>query len=196
MNQRKSKISRKTTETSVELQLNIDGNGKSNISTGVGFFDHMLDLFTKHSNFDLEIEAIGDLHVDAHHTVEDVGICLGLALKEALGDKKGIYRYANVSLPMQETLANIAVDLSGRIALVYNVDFHCTEIGKFDIQLIEEFFESFTANCGFNLHINVPYGTNSHHIAEAIFKGVARALRNAVKIDENSDDVPSTKGVL
>jgi len=196
MKQRKSKILRKTTETNVELHLNIDGEGKSKISTGVGFLDHMLDLFAKHGNFDLNINAKGDQHIDDHHTVEDVGICLGQALKDSLGDKKGICRFADVSLPMQEALANIAVDLSGRIALVYNVEYNCAIIGKFDVQLIEEVFEAFTSNCGFNLHINVPYGTNAHHIAEAIFKGVARALNKAVKINKDCKDVPSTKGML
>lgn len=196
LKQRKSKILRKTTETSVELHLNIDGSGKSKISTGVGFFDHMLDLFAKHAQFDLEVAAKGDLHVDDHHTVEDVGICMGQALKDSLGLKKGIYRFADVSIPMQETLANIAIDLSGRIALVYNVDFKTTTIGNFQVELIEEFFEAFSANCGFNMHINVPYGTNSHHIAEAIFKGVARAMGRAVTVDVDNKDVPSTKGML
>ncbi|MGR3218238.1 MAG: imidazoleglycerol-phosphate dehydratase HisB [Candidatus Anammoxibacter sp.] len=196
MKQRESKVERKTTETDVELSLNIDGEGGSNISTGIGFFDHMLDLFAKHANFDLTIKATGDLHIDGHHTVEDVGICLGQALKESLSDKKGINRFANVSLPMQETLANIAVDLSGRVAFVYNVQFNVSKVGEFDIELIEEFLEALTSNAGFNLHVNVPYGDNSHHIAEAIFKGLARALGKAVMINAKTKSVPSTKGIL
>ena len=196
MKQRKSQIARKTTETDIDLSLNIDGEGESNISTGVGFFDHMLDLFAKHANFDLTIKATGDLHIDGHHTVEDVGICLGQALKESLSDKKGINRFANVSLPMQETLANIAIDLSGRVSFVYNVQFNVSTVGKFDVELIEEFLEALTSNAGFNLHVNVPYGNNSHHIAEAIFKGLAKALGKAVMISSKTKNVPSTKGIL
>lgn len=196
MNQRKSKVTRKTTETDIELSLNIDGEGESNISTGVGFLDHMLDLFTKHANFDLDIKATGDLHIDGHHTVEDIGICLGQALKESLSDKKGINRFADVSLPMQETLANIAIDLSGRVAFVYNVQFNVSKVGKFDVELIEEFLEALTSNAGFNLHVNVPYGDNAHHIAEAIFKGLAKALGKAVMINAKTKNIPSTKGIL
>lgn len=196
MKQRTSKVTRKTTETNIELYLNIDGQGKSDISTGVGFLDHMLELFTRHANFDLNINATGDRHVDDHHTVEDVGICLGQALKESLADKKGINRFASVSVPMQEALANVAVDLSGRIAFVYNVKFNVSLIGNFDVELIEEFLEALVSNSSFNLHINVPYGVNAHHIAEAIFKGLAKALGNAVMINEKIKDVPSTKGIL
>ena len=196
MNQRESKVTRKTKETDIELYLNLDGEGESTISTGIGFLDHMLDLFAKHANFDLTIKATGDLHIDGHHTVEDIGICLGQALKESLSDKKGIYRFADVSLPMQQTLANIAVDLSGRSAFVYNVRFNVSTVGEFDIELIEEFLEAFTSNAGFNLHVNVPYGDNSHHMAEAIFKGLAKALGKAVMINARTKDVPSTKGVL
>ncbi|MGR3318290.1 MAG: imidazoleglycerol-phosphate dehydratase HisB [Candidatus Anammoxibacter sp.] len=196
MIQRKAKITRKTTETDIELYLNIDGEGESTISTGVGFLDHMLDLFAKHANFDLTIKATGDLHIDGHHTVEDIGICLGQALKESLSDKKGINRFADVSVPMQETLANIAIDLSGRAAFVYNVHFNVSTVGKFDVELIEEFLEAFTSNAGFNLHVNVPYGDNSHHIAEAIFKGLAKALGKAVMINAKTKNVPSTKGIL
>ena len=196
MNQRESKVTRKTKETDIELYLNLDGEGESTISTGIGFLDHMLDLFAKHANFDLTIKATGDLHIDGHHTVEDIGICLGQALKESLSDKKGIYRFADVSLPMQQTLANIAVDLSGRAAFVYNAQFNVSTVGEFDIELIEEFLEAFTSNAGFNLHVNVPYGDNSHHMAEAIFKGLAKALGKAVMINARTKDVPSTKGVL
>ena len=196
MKQRKASITRNTNETQIELLLNIDGSGKSNISTGVGFLDHMLDLLAKHANFDLNIKAKGDHHIDDHHTVEDVGICLGQAFYEALSDKKGITRYASISLPMQDALANIAVDLSGRFAFVYNVKFNGSLIGDFHVELIEEFIESFCSNARFNLHVNVPYGKNSHHIAEAIFKGIAYVLFVAVAINERKKDVPSTKGVL
>ncbi len=196
MKQRKSKILRKTNETNVELHLNLDGEGKGDISTGVGFLDHMLDLLSKHARFDLTIKAVGDRHVDDHHTVEDVGICLGQAFKDSLSDKKGITRFANISLPMQEALADIAVDLSGRISLIYNVKFNVSKIGAFNVELIEEFFEAFTSNAGCNMHINVPYGNNAHHIAEAIFKGAARALGEAVMFDKRSKGVPSTKGML
>ncbi len=196
MTKRTATINRKTKETQVELTINIDGNGNGSINTGVGFLDHMLDLLTKHALFDLTIKASGDRIVDDHHTVEDVGICLGQGIKEALGDKKGIRRFSNASVPMQETLANIAVDIGGRPALVYNVAFHTAKIGNFDAELIEEFLKAFTANAGINLHVNVPYGTNAHHIAEAIFKGLAKALEEAVRFDGRIKDVPSTKGIL
>lgn len=196
MKQRTSKIVRKTNETNIEVILNLDGKGKSNISTGSGFFDHMLDLFAKHSQFDITINAKGDHHIDDHHTVEDVGICLGQALKVALADKKGIRRFSNVSIPMQETLADVAVDLSGRTAFVYNVKYNVSKIGDFDVELIEEFLEAFTANAVFNLHVNVQYGANAHHIAEAIFKGIAKAVGKAVQINKYIKDVPSTKGLL
>ncbi len=195
-NQRTASIKRKTRETQVELTITIDGEGNSQINTGVGFLDHMLDLLTKHALFDLTIKASGDRFVDDHHTVEDVGICLGQGIKEALGDKKGIRRFSSASVPMQESLANIAIDISGRPALIYHVSFPGEKIGTFDAELIEEFFEALSTNAGINLHINVPYGTNAHHIAEAIFKGVAKALENGVRIDERRKDVPSTKGVL
>ncbi|MDE1889141.1 MAG: imidazoleglycerol-phosphate dehydratase HisB [Planctomycetota bacterium] len=196
MTKRIATISRKTKETQVELTINIDGEGTSKISTGVGFLDHMLDLLTKHALFDLTIKASGDRIVDDHHTVEDVGICLGQAINKALGDKKGIQRFSNTSVPMQETLANIAIDISGRPALVFNVAFHTEKIGNFDAELIEEFLKAFITHAGINLHVNVPYGTNAHHIAEAIFKGLAKALESAVRIDERIKDVPSTKGLL
>jgi len=196
MTKRTATISRKTKETQVELTINIDGEGTSKISTGVGFLDHMLDLLTKHALFDLTIKASGDRIVDDHHTVEDVGICFGQAINKALGDKKGIQRFSNTSVPMQETLANIAIDISGRPALVFNVAFHTEKIGNFDAELIEEFLKAFITHAGINLHVNVPCGTNAHHIAEAIFKGLAKALESAVRIDERIKDVPSTKGLL
>ena len=196
MTKRTATIHRKTKETEITLTVNIDGKGASLIATGIGFLDHMLDILTKHSLLDLELKATGDRMVDDHHTVEDVGICLGQALKEALGDKKGIRRFSNSSVPMQETLASIAIDISGRPALVYHVTFHTGKIGNFDTELIEEFLKAFSTNAGINLHVNVPYGTNTHHIAEAIFKGLARALHDAVRIDERVKDIPSTKGIL
>lgn len=196
MAKRTATINRKTKETQVELSINLDGSGTSNINTGVGFLDHMLDLLTKHGLFDMTIKASGDRIVDDHHTVEDVGICIGQGLKEALGDKKGIRRFSSSSVPMQETLANIALDISGRPALVFNATFQKEKIGSFDAELIEEFLEAFTTNAGVNLHVNIPYGANAHHIAEAIFKGLARALKDAVQLDERIKDVPSTKGIL
>jgi len=196
MGKRTSSIDRKTSETAISLSLNLDGSGKRTISTGIGFFDHMLDLLAKHALFDLEIKASGDIEIDYHHTVEDVGICLGQAVKEALGDKAGITRFANVSVPMQEALANIAIDISGRSALVFNAKLDAKKIGEFDTELIKEFLEAFTVNAGINLHVDVPYGENAHHISEAIFKGTAKALDRAIRIDVRSGDVPSTKGVL
>ncbi len=196
MKNRTSNIDRKTNETNIKLSLNLDGEGKRSVSTGIGFFDHMLDLLAKHALFDLELKASGDTNVDFHHTVEDVGICMGLAVKEALGDKAGIVRFSNVSVPMQESLANIALDISGRSALVFNAKLDSKKIGDFDSELIREFLEAFTVNAGLNLHVDVPYGENAHHIAEAIFKGLAKALDRATRIDERTDDVPSTKGVL
>ena len=196
MKNRTSNIDRNTNETNISLSLNLDGEGKRSVSTGIGFFDHMLDLLAKHALFDLEIKATGDTNVDFHHTVEDVGICMGLAVKEALGEKAGIVRFSNVSVPMQESLANIALDISGRSALVFNAKLDSKKIGDFDSELIKEFLEAFTVNAGLNLHVDVPYGENAHHITEAIFKGLAKALDRATKIDERTDEVPSTKGVL
>ncbi|MDP6924828.1 MAG: imidazoleglycerol-phosphate dehydratase HisB [Candidatus Scalindua sp.] len=196
MKNRTSNIDRNTNETNISLSLNLDGEGKRSVSTGIGFFDHMLDLLAKHALFDLEIKATGDTNVDFHHTVEDVGICMGLAVKEALGEKAGIVRFSNVSVPMQESLANIALDISGRSALVFNAKLDSKKIGDFDSELIKEFLEAFTVNAGLNLHVDVPYGENAHHIAEAIFKGMAKALDRATRIDERTDEVPSTKGVL
>ena len=160
------------------------------------FFDHMLELWTRHGQFDLTVKADGDLHVDQHHTVEDVGICVGLAIREALGDKQGIRRYGHFSLPMEETLANVAIDLSGRYYLVFGVQFPSPKIGEFDSELVEDFWQALAANALCNLHMNVPYGRNSHHISEALFKGGARALRMAVELDSRQQGVPSTKGVL
>ncbi len=196
MTARKATIKRKTRETQIELSINLDGEGKSAIHTGVGFLDHMLELLAKHALFDLDVKATGDRVVDDHHTVEDVGICLGQGIKESLGEKRGIRRFSHASVPMQETLANVAVDVSGRAALVYNVTFHTGKIGNFDAELIEEFLEALSANAGLNLHVNVPYGSNAHHIAEAIFKGLAKALAAAFQTDTRIQGVPSTKGVL
>jgi len=196
MKKRTSNINRKTNETSISLSLDLDGSGKRAISTGIGFFDHMLDLLAKHALFDLEINASGDTDVDYHHTVEDVGICLGQAVKEALGDKAGITRFANVSIPMQETLADVALDISGRSAFVFHVKLDAEKIGDFDTELIKEFLEAFSVNAGLNLHVNVRYGENAHHISEAIFKGLAKALDRATRTDARTGDVPSTKGVL
>ncbi|MBW8041995.1 MAG: imidazoleglycerol-phosphate dehydratase HisB [Planctomycetes bacterium] len=194
MTDRTAKIHRKTKETDVTLDLNLDGLGKYEIDTGIGFLDHMLSHLSKHGKIDFNVKAKGDLNVDAHHTVEDVAICLGQALIEALGDKKGISRYGHSSVPMEETLADVSVDLSGRANCVYNVNYRTDKIGDFDVECLEELLRSFSNNGKFNLHINVPYGTNSHHIAEAIFKGLGQALAAAVKIV--GTDVPSTKGQL
>lgn len=193
---RTAEISRKTKETSIQLSLNLDGTGTGSIKTGVGFFDHMLDLLCRHSLIDLNTTATGDLHVDAHHTVEDVGIVLGQALEKALGDKRGIYRYGWAVVPMDESLAEVAIDLSGRPAFVFNAPFRGNLIGEFPAELVEEFLKSIATNGKLNLHVNVRYGTNNHHISEAIFKAAAKALRQAVSIDPRNDAVPSTKGSL
>jgi imidazoleglycerol-phosphate dehydratase len=194
MADRTAKIHRKTKETDVTVELNLDGAGKYEIDTGVGFLDHMLSHLSKHGKIDLTVNAKGDLNVDAHHTVEDIAICLGECLLKALGDKRGISRYGHTSVPMEETLADVSVDLSGRPNCVYNVDYRTDKIGDFDVECLEEMLRSFSNNGKFNLHINVPYGTNSHHIAEAIFKGLGQALAAAVKIA--GTDIPSTKGIL
>lgn len=194
---RKSKIKRNTNETQIELELDLDGAGKTDCRTGVGFLDHMLDHFGKHSLCDLKILAKGDLHVDSHHTVEDVAICLGEALDEALGDKGGIHRYGSSRVPMDEALADVVIDLSGRAAVAWNVKFTGDQIGTFDTQLIEEFLRRFASVAKINLHVTVPYGVNDHHIAEAIFKAVAQALRQAKAIDpQRGGKIPSTKGIL
>jgi len=197
MSKRKATIQRKTKETRIELKLDLDGSGKVSAATGVGFLDHMLDHLGKHSLCDLTVQAAGDLQVDDHHTVEDVAICLGEALQKALADKKGIRRYGSASVPMEEALAEVAIDLSGRAAVVFNVPFSGGKIGTFDVQLIEEFLRRFAAVAGLNLHVNVPYGSNDHHMAEAVFKAVAQALRQAKAVDPGRQgDVPSTKGSL
>lgn len=193
---RQSHIARKTTETDISLSINLDGSGKAEISTGIGFFDHMLNLFAKHGRFDLEVKAAGDLHVDCHHTVEDVGIVLGKAIKEALGDKKSIKRYGTSYVPMDETLARVVIDLGGRPYLVFDAAFTSQRIGEMDTQMVEEFFRAVAFNSDMNLHINVLYGSNSHHMAEASYKAFARALHEACEIDKGIDGVLSTKGIL
>jgi imidazoleglycerol-phosphate dehydratase len=193
---RTADITRQTKETKIRVAINLDGTGKTSAESGVGFFDHMLDLLGRHSLIDLTVQAQGDLQVDAHHTVEDVGIVLGQGIEKALGDKRGIQRYGWALLPMDETLAQVALDLSGRPAFVFNVNFTGPLIGTFPVELVEEFFKALATNVKANLHINVPYGTNNHHIAEAIFKGTAKALRQAVSPDPRNSDVPSTKGSL
>src|SRR4051794_16252029 len=196
MPDRTAKLSRQTKETKVELSLDLDGRGATSVRTGVGFFDHMLDLLGRHSLIDLDVTAEGDLQVDAHHTVEDVGIVLGSALEQALGDKRGIYRYGWAIVPMDESLAQVAMDLSGRPAFVFKVRFTGASIGAFPVELVEEFLKALATTARMNLHVHVPYGTNNHHIAEAIFKSLAKALRQAVSHDPRNDDVPSTKGSL
>jgi imidazoleglycerol-phosphate dehydratase len=193
---RRATIKRKTAETEIELALDLDGTGKTDIQTGVGFFDHMLTLLGRHSLIDLSIKANGDLHVDHHHTVEDVGICFGKAFAEALGDKRGITRYGSVTLPMEETLVTAALDLSGRAWFVYNVVIPSHKIGEFDSELVEVFWQAAAANSLMNLHLVLHHGANNHHIAEAVFKGAARALRQAVTLDPRQRDVPSSKGTL
>jgi len=194
---RTSTIKRNTEETKIELTLNLDGKGESKIDTGCGFFDHMLTLFSKHSKIDLDVTCKGDVNVDYHHTVEDIGIVLGKALLEALGDKKGINRYADTILPMDESLILTAIDISGRSYLGFDVTFPSEKIGDFDTELVEEFFMALTRCAEITLHIKKMAGENSHHIAEGIFKSFARSLRTAVTLDENfKDQLPSTKGVL
>ena len=193
---RTAKVDRKTAETQVLLSLNLDGTGVSNISTGVGFLDHMLTLFAKHGFFDLEVSAQGDLHIDDHHTVEDVGICLGQGLLAAVGEKRGLNRYGHVTLPMEESLVTSAVDLSGRVKFVYKVVFPTEKIGRFDSELVEEFWQAVAANAQMNLHLVLHHGTNSHHISEALFKATARALRKATTIDPRQIGIPSSKGSL
>jgi imidazoleglycerol-phosphate dehydratase len=193
---RSARLSRATAETRIELALDLDGSGRADLATGVGFFDHMLTLFARHSLCDLTVKAEGDLHVDAHHTVEDVGICLGKALGQALGDKAGIRRYGDATVPMDETLATVAVDLSGRPFLVWTVEVPPVALGAFPAELGEEFFRAFSSAGAFNLHVLLHHGRNTHHILEAVFKATARALRQAVEPDPRMTGVPSTKGVL
>lgn len=196
MAQRTASIDRQTAETKIHLELNLDGTGQSKIATGVGFFDHMLTLFARHGVFDLTVTAEGDLHVDQHHTVEDVGICLGQAFRQALGDKAGIRRYGHFTLPMEETLVTAAVDLSGRYYMVFQAPFPTEKIGQFDTQLVEDFWQAMAANTLCNFHVQLHYGRNSHHIAEGIFKAAARAFRHATESDPRMPGVPSTKGTL
>jgi imidazoleglycerol-phosphate dehydratase len=193
---RTAEIHRQTAETKISLKLNIDGVGKSQIATGVGFLDHMLTLFAKHGLFDLQVTCDGDIQVDSHHTTEDIGICLGQAFAKSLGDKRGITRYGHMVLPMEETLVTVAVDLSGRNYMVFNAPIPCPKIGEFDSELVEDFWYAFASNSLCNFHVLLQYGRNSHHIAEAIFKASARALRIATTIDNRQTDIPSTKGLL
>ena len=194
---RRAEIARKTAETDIKIRLGIDGKGEGVISTGVGFLDHMLTLFSRHGKFDLDVSCIGDTYVDDHHSTEDIGIVLGQAFRQALGDKKGIFRYGDIILPMDEALILVSVDVSGRGMLCYRADFRTEKIGTFDTELVEEFFIAFASNAGITLHIKQLDGRNSHHIAEGMFTAVARALRKAVDVDPSAKDaIPSTKGVL
>ncbi len=193
---RTAKIERKTNETEIVLSLNIDGKGTSQIDTGCGFLDHMLTLFSRHASFDLEVSCKGDTHVDDHHTVEDIGICLGMALSEALGDLRGVNRYGNMILPMDEALILSAVDLSGRSYLGYELEIPTEKVGTFDTELVEEFFLAFTRQAKMTLHFKQLAGKNSHHIIEGAFKSVARSLRAAVFVEAGNTEIPSTKGVL
>ena len=194
---RKATIKRTTKETNVEVAVDLDGTGTSSIATGIGFLDHMLDLLARHSRIDLTVQAKGDLHIDQHHTTEDVGIALGQAVKQALGDMRGITRYADVHIPMDEALTRVALDISGRPFLVFKAEFGRDKVGAFDTELVEEWFKAFAMNCGITLHVHVLYGSNDHHVAEACFKALARALRAAVAIDARAaNEIPSTKGSL
>ena len=194
---RTATIKRKTKETDIMVSVNLDGTGISNVATGIGFFDHMLDLLARHSRIDITVQADGDLHIDYHHTTEDVGIALGQAVKQALGDMKGITRYADVHMPMDEALTRVCIDISGRPFLVFKAEFVRDKVGTFDTELVQEWFQAFAMNAGITLHAECLYGTNDHHIAESCFKGLARALRAAVAIDPRAkDEVPSTKGSL
>ncbi|HMF05944.1 MAG TPA: imidazoleglycerol-phosphate dehydratase HisB [Methylocella sp.] len=194
---RKGAVVRKTKETNIRVKLDLDGTGLGNIATGIGFFDHMLEQLARHSLIDMEIRAEGDLHIDQHHTVEDTGIALGQALRQALGNMAGIARFADVHLPMDETLTRVAVDVSGRPFLVFKTKFAQAKIGSFDSALVREFFQAFATHAAINIHVETLYGENAHHIAESAFKGLARALRAAVAIDEReSGAIPSTKGLL
>ena len=194
---RKGAISRKTNETAIDVEVDLDGSGASRIATGVGFFDHMLDQLARHSLIDITVSAAGDLHIDDHHTVEDVGIALGQAIRQALGDKRGLARYADSLLPMDETLTRVAIDVSGRPFLVFQAPFPTPKIGTFDTELVREFFQAFAMNAGLTLHVETLYGANSHHIAESCFKGVARALGAALAVDpRQAARIPSTKGAL
>ena len=193
---RTATVERQTNETKIDLRIDLDGTGQADIATGVGFLDHMLELLARHAAIDLAVRAEGDLQVDQHHTVEDVGICFGQAIRQALGDKAGIRRYGHVVLPMEEALVTAAIDLSGRYAMVYQVAMPTAKIGQFDSELVEDFWQATAANALCNLHVLLHHGRNSHHISEAVFKAVARSLRMAVEPDPRIPDVPSTKGTL
>jgi imidazoleglycerol-phosphate dehydratase len=194
---RTATVKRTTKETDIEVAVDLDGKGVSNVATGIGFFDHMLDLLARHSRIDITVKANGDLHIDHHHTTEDVGIALGQAVKQALGDMKGITRYANIHMPMDEALTRVAIDVSGRPFLVFKATFGRDKVGAFDTELVQEWFQAFAMNAGVTLHVETLYGTNDHHIAESCFKGLARALRAAFAIDPRAaGEVPSTKGKL
>lgn len=194
---RKAEIIRETNETKIRCVINLDGKGESKIDTGIGFLDHMLDQLARHGKMDIALKCEGDLHIDFHHTTEDVGIALGQAFAKAIGDKKGIHRYGECHLPMDETLTRVALDISGRPFLVYKVNYNRDKIGEMDTELFQEWFQAFAVNARITLHIETLYGTNNHHIAESGFKALARALRYAVAIDqENADMLPSTKGLI
>ena len=194
---RKGAVKRTTKETDIDVSVDLDGKGTAQVATGIGFLDHMLDLLARHSRMDIVVKAKGDLHIDHHHTTEDVGIALGQAVKQALGDLKGITRYADVHVPMDEALSRVAIDVSGRPMLVFKVKFVRDKIGTFDTELVNEWFQAFAMNAGVTLHVETLYGTNDHHISESCFQGLARALRTAVAIDPRAaGEVPSTKGTL
>lgn len=194
---RAGRVARRTNETDVAVALDLDGTGIASVATGIGFLDHMLELFARHALIDLDVKVTGDLHVDGHHTTEDTGIALGQAVAQALGDKRGIARYASLDLPMDETLTRVAVDISGRPFLVFRTEFPTQKIGLYDTELVREFFQAFAMNAGLTLHVETLYGQNSHHIAESCFKGLARALREAVVTDPREGErIPSTKGAL
>ena len=193
---RTSHVKRSTGETQIEVKLNLDGSGIQEIDTPVPFLDHMLSQLSKHGYFDLTIKAQGDTHIDFHHTVEDVGIAVGQAFKEALGDKKGIRRFSEANVPLNEALAQCIIDISGRAFFVFNVDLPKAKLGEFDVELVPEFFQAFSANSGITLHLNSPYWNNLHHITEALFKSFARALDSACSLDSRTSEVPSTKGTL
>lgn len=193
---RKAEVKRKTKETEVNLKLDLDGSGRYSIDTGIPFFDHMVSLLAYHGSVDLDLKAKGDIGVDAHHTVEDVGICLGEGIRKALGEVKGIQRYGMATIPMDETLVSVAMDFSMRPCLVFHLKLRRGRIGTFDLELVEEFFRALCNHSKITLHVNLLYGKNSHHMVEAVFKGLGRALREAVSLDERATEVPSTKGVL
>ena len=193
---RTSYVKRSTSETQIEVNLNLDGSGHQDIKTPIPFLDHMLSQLAKHGYFDLKVKANGDTHIDFHHTVEDVGIAVGQAFKEALGEKKGIRRFAEANVPLNEALAQCVIDISGRAFFVFNIDFPKAKLGEFDVELVSEFFQAFSANSDITLHLNSPYWNNLHHITEALFKAFARSLDSACSIDSRTSDIPSTKGTL